>query len=744
LERLKVVPKQHQIEAAEFMLRSPYSIIALPPGMGKTLCPLLLSYKLKSPRILVVCPAYLIHNWKSELKKYDPTLIVDVIKKGSDIDTPLDADFVIISYDLAKKAECLFSWANMLVCDECFHGESLVSTPSGEIKIKDLKVGDEVHNCGGIGVIEKISTSKIYRQVRLNYGGRETICSERHPFFTSTGWKFAKELKRGDLIYANHEKLQSLWKVFHERPDAIPDEKLLEMLSTLQLGETRSKEELQAMWERIYGDRKAQKPGTSGSLLSKILPRRVQVSSEQRSNIQEKSDGESGVGKKNVRHSQENGPSAQDPRGEWQSRKSRNGFIKTYFGFRIFKQLYCYWIKKLGDGASKFALSLQTGLRSTPFKARNRIRRGKPPFTKSERDRQEERICPEYIRVDSVEISEQSGLSRHEDYTFYDIQVSGHPSYFVNGALVHNCHYLKEVTTGRTEAIHRYIYENSIKRVYLLTGTPIKNRIEEYYSLISICNYNPKIEFSYFLEKFPEVVSFADHFSYRNEYEIFKGYRKIKIVNWSGLKNEDELKGWLKDIYFTRPASYPPVTRKDVVVCDEADFELEMSFNEFVERGSEASVLPQVKSQAAMNKTKYTIAYCKELLSSGEADSLVIYSDHIEPAKKIAEAFGVEAITGQTRPEVRQKMASDFQFKKTQVIVATIGSFSTGVTLTRANNMVFNDYPWVPGDMEQAEHRINRIGQTRHCVYHRILGSPQDRYILETIESKMNTIKKVT
>jgi SNF2 family DNA or RNA helicase len=424
LERLKVVPKQHQIEAAEFMLRSPYSIIALPPGMGKTLCPLLLSYKLKSPRILVVCPAYLIHNWKSELKKYDPTLIVDVIKKGSDIDTPLDADFVIISYDLAKKAECLFSWANMLVCDEA--------------------------------------------------------------------------------------------------------------------------------------------------------------------------------------------------------------------------------------------------------------------------------------------------------------------------------HYLKEVTTGRTEAIHRYIYENSIKRVYLLTGTPIKNRIEEYYSLISICNYNPKIEFSYFLEKFPEVVSFADHFSYRNEYEIFKGYRKIKIVNWSGLKNEDELKGWLKDIYFTRPASYPPVTRKDVVVCDEADFELEMSFNEFIERGSEASVLPQVKSQAAMNKTKYTIAYCKELLSSGEADSLVIYSDHIEPAKKIAEAFGVEAITGQTRPEVRQKMASDFQFKKTQVIVATIGSFSTGVTLTRANNMVFNDYPWVPGDMEQAEHRINRIGQTRHCVYHRILGSPQDRYILETIESKMNTIKKVT
>lgn len=406
------------------MLRSPYSIVALPPGMGKTLCPLLVFYKLKSPRALVVCPAYLVHNWKAELKKYDPTLVVDVITKGEQIKTPLDADFVVISYDLAKKAECLFQWCNMLIADEA--------------------------------------------------------------------------------------------------------------------------------------------------------------------------------------------------------------------------------------------------------------------------------------------------------------------------------HFLKGIDTARTEAIHRFIYENGIKRVYLLTGTPIKNRVEEYYSLMAICNYNPRIEFSYFLEKYPEVVTFADHFSYREEFTMQKGYKQIKIAKWSGLRNQEELKHWLKDIYFTRPASYPPVTRKDVVVCEEADFELELAFSEFVDKGMESSVLPQVKSKAALNKAKYTIAYCKELLSSTEADSLVIYSDHVEPAQKIAEAFGVEAITGQTPAATRQKMASDFQFKKTQVIVATIGSFSTGVTLTRANNMVFNDYPWVPGDLEQAEHRINRIGQNRHCVYHRILGSTQDRYILETIEAKKATIKQIT
>jgi SNF2 family DNA or RNA helicase len=424
LESLKVVPTLEQTEASEFMLRSPYCIVALPPGMGKTLTPLLVRYRLKNPRILVVCPAYLVHNWKAELKKYDDTLIVDVIKAGKDIETPLDADFVIISYDLAKKAECLFKWCNTLVCDEAQH--------------------------------------------------------------------------------------------------------------------------------------------------------------------------------------------------------------------------------------------------------------------------------------------------------------------------------LKSMSSGRTEAIHRFIYENSIRRVYLLTGTPIKNRIEEYYSLISICNYNPKLEFSYFLDKYPEVVTFADRFSYRNEFYVNKGYKEIQVVTWSGLKNETELKEWLKPIYFTRPAKYPPVTRKDVIVSDENFPELMSAFNKYLEEDDSGSVMPDAKAKAALNKVPFTIKYCKDLLDSEEADSLIIYTDHRESCYKLAQAFDVEPIDGSTPVSKRQKLADDFQFKRSKVIVATIGSFSTGITLTRGNNMVFNDYPWVPGDLDQAEHRINRMGQKRHCVYHRILASPQDKYILDVIEAKKEVIKRAT
>jgi SNF2 family DNA or RNA helicase len=57
--------------------------------------------------------------------------------------------------------------------------------------------------------------------------------------------------------------------------------------------------------------------------------------------------------------------------------------------------------------------------------------------------------------------------------------------------------------------------------------------------------------------------------------------------------------------------------------------------------------------------------------------------------------------------------------------------------------MVFNDFPWVPGQLSQAEYRINRIGQEKQCIVHRIIGSPQDHYILKTIESKNAVIKSL-
>lgn len=302
---------------------------------------------------------------------------------------------------------------------------------------------------------------------------------------------------------------------------------------------------------------------------------------------------------------------------------------------------------------------------------------------------------------------------------------------------------LMNMKSQRSDMFHRGVYENSIKRLLLLTGTPIKNRVEEYFSLISLCNYNPKLTHSRFLNLFPDSVTFADHFSFRQEYDIFVGSKLVKVIKWEGVRNVAELKEFLKDIYIRFESKdvldLPPITYKDILISEDTDTHLLNAFNTYVSQNK--AVTPDVKRGAAGSKVPFTYKYAKELLK--EVGQLVIYSDHQAPVQELASRFGVRGITGATPVKVRNQIETDFQAGTQKVIVATIGSFSTGVNLTAANNIVVNDFPWVPGDLDQMSHRIQRIGQTKPCVVHRVLGSPQDAYILKVIESKKNTIAKV-
>ncbi len=311
-------------------------------------------------------------------------------------------------------------------------------------------------------------------------------------------------------------------------------------------------------------------------------------------------------------------------------------------------------------------------------------------------------------------------------------------------------HYLKNPKAKRTEACHRLLYQYSNKRMIILTGTPIKNRVQEFYSLIALCNYNPRIKDPPFLKEFPEDISFAERYSFKSEsrISIFSAKAKrmveVPLIKFTGIQNVEELKGWLKGIYIrvkdTEVMQTEGFIYKDFICGEKGDEELYKSFLEFAEENQ--GIAPKLKVQSAIQKIPYTIKYVKDLLE--EVDQVVIYSDHVEPCQKIAEAFGVVGITGSMSVDQRMRIADQFFRKEIRVIVATIGSFSTGINnLVVANNMVFNDPSWVVGDMEQAIKRIDRIGQKKKCIIHRVMGTPQDEKIYEALEDKRKVINKV-
>lgn len=89
-------------------------------------------------------------------------------------------------------------------------------------------------------------------------------------------------------------------------------------------------------------------------------------------------------------------------------------------------------------------------------------------------------------------------------------------------------------------------------------------------------------------------------------------------------------------------------------------------------------------------------------------------------------------------------MADDFQSGQGNLLVCTVGAMKEGKDLFRSKHIVFNDLPWVPGDLKQVIYRIQRIGQTGTCTIHKILGSPQDAYISEALVEKMEVIERAT
>jgi SNF2 family DNA or RNA helicase len=308
-------------------------------------------------------------------------------------------------------------------------------------------------------------------------------------------------------------------------------------------------------------------------------------------------------------------------------------------------------------------------------------------------------------------------------------------------------HNLKSMKAKRTEIIHKHIFENSVKRVLLLTGTPIQNRVWEFYSLISICNYNPQNASNAFLMHYPSYIEFADFFSFRREFEMYKNGRTIKVLNWEGFQNVDILKSYLKNIYIKFKAKdvlldLPEKIYKEVLISNSENKALLEEFERIQSQDDMDKIRPPIKAMNALSKVEFTIEYVKDLLLS--TDKVLVYSDHVDAAHALAKGLNVKAITGSMNMIERQKIANDFQNGALNVLVATIGSFSTGVTLTACHNLVANDLPWTPSLVEQMEGRIQRIGQKSVCVVHKIFGSITDQNINSKLFSKSEIIKNVT
>ncbi len=304
-------------------------------------------------------------------------------------------------------------------------------------------------------------------------------------------------------------------------------------------------------------------------------------------------------------------------------------------------------------------------------------------------------------------------------------------------------HYIKSPNAQRTVSAHELIESMKPEYVVGLSATPVMNRVSEFYTVAGICSYR-KMPWKYDILRDFNYWQFCEEFSHKREFEI-NGRR---IRKFEGTRNIDKLKLYLRGKYLRRKAtrvlSLPPLREKEVLVNYKIkDEELTAEWENHKE--GLTGHISTGKLSSALAKAEFTAEYVRGLHAEIK-NPILVFTDHPGVCERIASLcpkFRTAIIDGGVASERRFEVVKAFQNGSVDILIATIGSCSTGFNITKTNQVVFNDLSWTSANNYQALRRVHRIGQTKDTLAHYILGSAVDILISKALRIKERDLKEI-
>lgn len=314
--------------------------------------------------------------------------------------------------------------------------------------------------------------------------------------------------------------------------------------------------------------------------------------------------------------------------------------------------------------------------------------------------------------------------------------------------LLDEAHYICNHKSKRALACYK-IGDLAKKRI-ALTGTPAKDKGVEIYGILKFLYPN----------KFPSYWHFAER--YFNVYNNFFGAREIGKI-----KRKEELQEILIVFSVQRKRTevmkwLPPKTSETVLLempKQQREVYNQMLKDFMVQQGDEVkadapSVLAQLTRlrqiclspsmlgiEAPSIKEEWLDDFVNHL--DGQA---VIFSSFSSHLKTLAKKYKAPIIIGETDTKERQKIVDGFQKGKHKILFANIIAAGTGLTLDKADTVVFLDRHFNPIANEQAEDRIVPTSEKSNQSYHVIdlvCRDSVDEKIHQLLSKKKDIIKVI-
>jgi DNA repair protein RadD len=357
-------------------------LVQAPTGAGKTeiACSIIRGVCETGRPVLFTVPA--IELVDQTLTKFCAQGITDVgVIQANHMMTDRDRPVQIASVQTLMRRE--LPPADLVFIDECFSGETAVLTPSGEKRIDAIQVGDAVLNATGVGIVAHVfcrETAPI--TLRLS-NGQKIRTTEEHPFFTPLGWTKAGQLEVRTRLF--------------------------------------SPQGLSAMRDRVCG---RCEPGGVALEEAQVL---FDILREEAC----KPDGERGASDENASHPQAHWTQTEGARREWPGDDRTSETVARNAGVGMAAGTAHPNQSSEGQRVSHL---LQGGHGECEHESCHRVGRQNAQRKEGRRGQEKGRPLGD-VWVESVSRAERSG---HEPV--FNLHVTGHPSYFAGGVLVHNCH----------------------------------------------------------------------------------------------------------------------------------------------------------------------------------------------------------------------------------------------------------------------------------------------------------------
>jgi SNF2 family DNA or RNA helicase/uncharacterized Zn finger protein len=304
---------------------------------------------------------------------------------------------------------------------------------------------------------------------------------------------------------------------------------------------------------------------------------------------------------------------------------------------------------------------------------------------------------------------------------------------------------IKNPATAQTKAIKKL--KASVK--IAMSGTPVENRLSEYWSIFDFTNKGYLGSLSNFKKDFAKPIEIDRN---QEQLDIFK-----KITEPFVMRRLKSDKSVIKDLpEKIEKNQYCKLTTQQTAIYQNV-LDTTMKTIEVAEgiarKGIVLKLITALKQvcnhpkqflkkgdadPALSGKSQLLFDLMKQILDNGE--KTLIFTQYQVMGKMLVEMleneFGlkIDFLYGGVSRKKRDKMVEDFQNNRTtRVLILSLKAGGTGLNLTAANNVIHYDLWWNPAVEAQATDRAYRIGQQKNVMVHRFITQG-------TFEEKINKL----